>query len=333
MAEVIRIALPADPATLAFTEGVSGVTPEQLERHRPDAHFVCVDGGALRARCSAWWRDAPPLEGESLGAIGHFAAVDEDAARAVLDIAAAALAEAGCTLAVGPMDGNTWRSYRLVTDFGAEPPFLLEPWNPPEWPGWFETAGFAPLAGYHSLLFPQLSRDPPPKPLPALVRLRPLDVIRFDDELQCIFRLSVAGFARNYLYTPLDETDFLAQYRAFRERIVPEVNLIAEVDGAAAGFIFCYPDLLEAQRLGGAPRTLVLKSLAVLPPMQGHGLGGLLVAHARAAGARLGYTRAIHALMLDENVSARISRSAGQMMRRYALYARRLGAGEHSGNA
>lgn len=327
MAEVIRVALPADPAALAFSGGVAAVSPEQLARHRPDAHFVCVEGVELRARCSAWWRDAPPLAGEKLGAVGHFAAAGEDCARAVLDAAAAALADAGCTLAAGPMDGNTWRSYRLVTDFGAEPPFLLEPWNPREWPRWFEAAGFAVLAGYHSLLFADLSRDPPPKPPPAGVRLRALDPARFDDELKLIFRLSAAGFARNYLYTPLAEADFLAQYLPFRERIVPEVNLIAETDGAAAGFIFCYPDLLEAQRLGAAPRTLVLKSLAVLPQMQGRGLGGLLVAHARAAGARLGYTRAIHALMLDENVSTKISRAAGQVMRRYTLFARRLGRG------
>ncbi len=330
MAEVIRIALPADPAALVFSGGVAAVPPAQLDRHRPDAHFVCVEGGELRARCSVWRTDAPPLAGETLGAVGHFAAADEASARAVLDAAAAALREAGCTLAVGPMDGNTWRSYRLVTDFGAEPPFLLEPWNPPEWPRWFEAAGFAVLAGYHSLLFADLARDPPPKPLPAGARLRPLDASRFDDELKLIFRLSVEGFARNYLYTPLAEADFLSQYLPFRERIVPEVNLIAEVAGEPAGFIFCYPDLLEAQRLGAAPRTLVLKSLAVLPQMQGHGLGGLLVAHARAAGRALGYTRAIHALMLDENISTKIGRASGQVMRRYTLFARRLGAGARS---
>ncbi|HSO06731.1 MAG TPA: GNAT family N-acetyltransferase [Pelomicrobium sp.] len=324
MAEVIRVALPAEPEALAFAGDLTAVPPEQLDRHRPDAHFVCVENGELRARCSVWWRDAPPLAGEKLGAVGHFAAADEGSARAVLDAAAAALAGAGCTLAAGPMDGNTWRSYRLVTDFGADPPFLLEPWNPLEWPLWFEAAGFVPLARYHSLLFADLSRDPAPKPLPAGVRLRALDPARFDDELKLIFRLSVAGFARNYLYTPLAEADFLSQYLPFRERIVPEVNLIAEVDGEPAGFIFCYPDLLEAQRLGAAPRTLVLKSLAVLPAMQGHGLGGLLVAHARAAGRALGYSRAIHALMLDENVSTKISRASGQVMRRYTLFARRL---------
>ena len=37
--------------------------------------------------------------------------------------------------AVGPLDGSTWRRYRLVTERGVEPPFFMEPDNPDDWPG------------------------------------------------------------------------------------------------------------------------------------------------------------------------------------------------------
>ena len=126
--------------------------PGAQAAHHPDAHWVAVDGGTTVARCSLWWRQAPPLEGERTAAVGHFSASPgaAHAARALLEQGCRELQAQGATLAVGPMDGNTWRSYRLVSDAGQEPPFFLEPWNPPEWNAHFTAAGFAPLAGFHS---------------------------------------------------------------------------------------------------------------------------------------------------------------------------------------
>ena len=37
-------------------------------------------------------------------------------------------------MAVGPMDGSTWRRYRFITERGAEPAFFLETYNPDVWP-------------------------------------------------------------------------------------------------------------------------------------------------------------------------------------------------------
>ena len=87
---------------------------------------------------------------ETPGAIGHFAALDEPATMKLLGTACDQLRVNGCTCAVGPMDGNTWRPYRLVTERGREPPFFLEPDNPDEWPRWFAACGFLPLAQYYS---------------------------------------------------------------------------------------------------------------------------------------------------------------------------------------
>ena len=39
------------------------------------------------------------------------------------------------------MDGDTWHSYRFVTEPGTEPPFILEPVNPSHWPTLFEALG------------------------------------------------------------------------------------------------------------------------------------------------------------------------------------------------
>ena len=93
-----------------------------------------------RACCSLWWKKVPPFAAHKVGVIGHYASTDDAPAWALLDAALDSLRRHDCTVAIGPMDGNTWRHYRFATELGAEPPFFLEPANPPAWPLQFERA-------------------------------------------------------------------------------------------------------------------------------------------------------------------------------------------------
>jgi hypothetical protein len=302
-------------------------TPAQILAHRAEGHVATA-----QARCSWWLDTAPPLAGERPGVIGHFAATDADAARAVLDRACDELARRGASLAVGPMDGNTWRRYRWVVDSAPdEPPFLLEPCNPPAYPGWWRAAGFATLATYQSALVTRLdTRDPRLDRVRERlaadgVAIRTLDpaAARFESELRALHALSLVSFAHNYLYTPLPEADFVAQYLPYREKIRPEFVFIAEHHGRCVGYMFSLPDLLRPAR--GLPAdTLVLKTAAILPRRAYAGLGGLLAEMTHHAARAAGLTRVIHALALEDNPVTNITARHGGVMRGYALFARRL---------
>jgi GNAT superfamily N-acetyltransferase len=283
-----------------------------------------------------WWTSAPPLAGEHPGVIGRFRAADATAARRVLEHATALLREQGCTLAIGPMDGNTWRSYRFVTDAGSAPPFLLEPRNPPEYPAWWEAAGFAPLAQYHSTATEDLAVVDPrvgaaaERLAAAGVTVRALSPDRYAEDLAAIHDVSVESFRDNYLYTPLARDAFVAQYAGLRERLRPELVLLAEQGGRAVGYVFAIPDLEEPAR--GAPlRTAIVKTLAVRPGRAFAGLGAVLLARVHAAARDLGLRRAVHALMHESNRSRNLSAHYGAPLRRYTLYARRLAGGGQSG--
>jgi predicted N-acetyltransferase YhbS len=285
--------------------------------------------GATIAEVALWWTQAPPLAGERLGFIGSFSATSETATVAVLRRAAAELRVRGCTLAVGPMDGNTWRRYRLVTEPGNEPPFFLEPTNPAEWPAWWRAAGFGPLAEYYSTATDDLAAQDARLDAVALrmaaagVTIRPLDPARFEEELEKIYAVSVVSFQQNYLYTPLPKEAFVAQYRAIQARVRPELVLLAEQAGRPVGYLFATPDYAQAQR-GGAVTTVIVKTLAVLPGRAYAGLGALLMGEAHAAGRRLGFTRAIHALMHESNKVRNLSAIYARTIRRYTLFAKRL---------
>lgn len=314
---------------LRFSPGeeIPGFDSATLSAQRADEHLCAED---CSARCSLWWRVVPETAGERIGIVGHFQAASGEAGAAILGRAVLRLQEQGCTLVIGPMDGNTWRRYRVLTERGAEPPFFMEPDNPDWWAAAFEAAGFSPLAGYSSSLVQDLERRDPRagRTLERLkregVKVRCLDPLRFEEDLRRIYQVSVVSFTDNYLYTPLPEAAFLAQYLPYREKIRPELVLLAEQNGQPVGYLFAVPDYAEALR--GAPvRTVIGKTLAVLPGRRCGGLGVVLtnLLHERAQA--LGYSRVIHALQHDQNDRVRnMSRFFGEIMRRYTLYSRRL---------
>jgi GNAT superfamily N-acetyltransferase len=327
---IVRGLRPGDASPPMTKTAVDPVPAADRQRHAPDLHLLGItDGSTLASRCSCWWQRTPELPSERVGVVGHFAASEAAAGIALLRAACDSLRDARCTVAVGPMDGNTWRRYRLVTERGAEPPFLLEPDNPDDWPDMWRKAGFVPIATYSSALNGDLTQDDPridrarARLASEGVTIRPIDLRNPDADLHRMFALSLESFRRNFLYSPIDEAEFLEQNRVLLPLVNPELVLLAECGADLAGFLFAIPDALQARR-GGAIDTIVIKTVAVADGRTRAGLGSVLVAAAHAAARRLGFTRAIHALMHEQNVSQNISRRYARPIRRYQLFARRL---------
>jgi GNAT superfamily N-acetyltransferase len=350
--------------TLLESEAQLASIPQEIDRDRPDGHVMVTEGGRLAARCSWWWgfrrglktqtpqRTAEPdacsespagggsqagVVGRGLqtpppnpiGLIGHYAALDERAGLEALRRGCDRLAAAGCTTALGPMDGSTWQRYRFVTHRGSEPAFFLEPENADEWPSHFVGAGFSPTATYRSAVTHDLARAAAGVPDLEMrlrdrgITPRPLNGERLDRELASLYTISLEAFRENVAYSPITEEQFRLLYRSVLPFVRPELVTIAEFDRQAIGFLFAIPDALEASR-SGSIRTVILKTMAVLPAWRGLGLGRLLFARTHAIALELGYTRAIHALMHDDNQSRTMSAQSARPFRRYALFARSL---------
>jgi len=112
--------------------------------------------------------------------------------------------------------------------------------------------------------------------------LRPIDLGRFEAELEILHRLSTAIFAENFLYEPISLDDFIAMYAPLRSFLDADLVRIAmSPDGEPVGFLFSVVDYHEAVKAMRGKRNWLaklrflarrsradavnLKSLGVLP--------------------------------------------------------------------
>lgn len=328
-------------AFLALAEGIYGDDPD----HFPPARDAVLHGmaraeflgrqrfwmaerkGKTVARLAA--RISPALfddGGNPYGLIGFFEARDDpDAVWMLLAAAVKWLREQGAVQVVGPMDGDTWHRYRFNNGPFDERPFLMEPYNPPHYPELWEGCGFRVLEGYFSDRVPDVS-----KAADALeakheracglgYTFRPLNVARFDEELELLHRLSCAGFHENLLYNPIPLAEFLAMYRGVERLVDPEMVLIARSEGGSeAGFLFCIPDLLPGNE--GPSGAFNMKSVAISPEHRRKSLASAMAYLAYRRAAELGIGRCNACLIRDGNPSAALTGGTGAPLRRYSLY-------------
>ncbi|MBM9612801.1 hypothetical protein JWJ90_00715 [Desulfobulbus rhabdoformis] len=286
----------------------------------------CLIAG--ESRCGVWFAPEAMLE-DAYGVIGHYWAKDSQQSHQLLSTACNLLRESGCATVYGPMNGNTWKAYRFVTWSDGAAPFLMEPENPPEWPGYWLESGFVPRHEYMSTVVRDLAATDPrlvkarTRLMDAGVTWRTIDLSHFQEELTKVYDLSREAFSNNILYSAIDQSTFLEQYLPFVDHIDPRYVLLAHdsVD-SCCGFVFAIPDLLQLKR--GQPLSrLVIKTLAVSSKRRYGGLGAILVEEVQQAALTNGLDSAIHALMYSGNVSANIGRNS-DLIRRYTLFAKTL---------
>lgn len=277
--------------------------PEVLERN----------GSSL-----AIYREAPTWDGKRTAALGSLKFATADAGSALVTEAMHQLKTEGYEAAVGPMDGDTWRAYRSVTQSDGSPPFLMEPTSGEHDVACLEAADFTPISGYVS------ARVETQKAIREKRSSRVgLEILNWDGQspeafFGEVYDFSVAGFARNRFYKPISREEFLGMYTPYVPFLKRELILFARrANGDLAGFLFGIPNYAE----GPGTKTAILKTYASSVFGAGHLLADVF--HRNAL--EHGYTTTIHALMHEDNIAlARSGKLGGEVFRRYALFGRTL---------
>ncbi len=263
------------------------------------------------------YREAPDWDGPAI-AVAKPKFTSVEAGAAILNEAAEIAKLAGATGLIGPMEGDTWHSYRLVSDSDGRPAFLMEPTSGEHDLAAFEAAGFSQIGGYFSASVPLAEVASSTLAAQDDLTLETWDGSDPEALFAQVHALSVRAFANNAFYKPISLDDFLAMYMPVVSVLKRELIFFArDSAGDLKGFLFGIPNYAE----GPSPKAAILKTYASLQKGAGH----LLSSAFYKAALQAGYDTAIHALIHDDNLSAlRSAANGAEVFRRYALMGRRL---------
>lgn len=282
--------------------------------------------------------------GRPHGMLGFFEALEHaEAVRELLETSIGWLSDTGAGTVVGPMNGDTWHSYRFNIGPFDYPPFLMEPYNPPYYPELWERCGFTTLETYYSQRVENIQalmsglEQKHERALSNGYTMRRLDSHRFLEELETIYVLSGESFADNFLYSEISLREFISLYAGAKRLLDPDLTWLTHApDGSTAGFLFALPDefravaamrgrrdplaLLRFALTRGKADAINIKSAGVARAHRRTGLFAALTFCACREAVRKGH-RAVNLCLIKEgNPSGALADSVAKVLRRYVLY-------------
>jgi GNAT superfamily N-acetyltransferase len=241
-------------------EALGLITPEKngWYSHAKAQLFLAERGGAIVGRISAHI-DTLALEmpadrgfGPGSGQWGLMDAEDEGVFRALFERAEQWLRDQGVTRALGPISQSIWEEPGLLIEGYDHPPTIMMGHDKPEYRGWIEAAGYAPVK---QLLTYDLDIT---KEFPPLVqrivasgeknpriRVREVDKTRFDEEAAIILAILNDAWSDNWGFVPLTPPEIKDVGVKLKPIVFNDLIRIAEVDGRPVAFMITLPDLNE----------------------------------------------------------------------------------------
>jgi GNAT superfamily N-acetyltransferase len=287
--------------------------------------------------------------GDGCGFFGFFESEDDPRTAALLlDAVAGWVRARGLRTLRGPLSFSINDDAGLLVDGFDTPAALMMPHNPRHYPALLEAAG---LRGIKDLLVYQNTPDRFParladaEPLLAKrhgVRVRPLDLTRFDADVALVKDLFNRGWERNWGFVPFTDREIDHLAAQLRPIVVPRLVLFAEAAGRPVGFLAALPDLNQALRANPSGRLfpgllrvwwasrritrLRVLLLGALPEWRGRGVDALLGKHIWDAARELGYDWAEAGWVLEDNLPMRnaLERMGFARYKTYRIYERPL---------
>ncbi len=265
--------------------------------------FLVKDQGKIVGRCAAFIDHlAADFWKEPVGLFGYFDCIPSPAAaRLLLEAARDWLRARGCTSMRGPWSFVS-QEWGMVVEGFVPSPVIMAPYNPPYYNDYMVEFG---LHKIKDLLCWYIStaegHDIPPriKELTDLVakrygvRVRQVDMSRYDREVETIIEMSNTSLIENWGYSPVTEDEVRAMARDMKPIIQPKGVLIAEDKaGRPIGFAITLPDVNSLLKglngrlfpfgflklLRGIPRLRRYRmfALGVIPEYHGKAVDSLL---------------------------------------------------------
>ncbi|MBL1278701.1 MAG: hypothetical protein COA33_000380 [Fluviicola sp.] len=260
--------------------------------------------------------------------IGSYECIDDvDASNYLIHFARELAKKRGSKFLLGPMEGSTWNNYRF-SEKNDRKNFFMEPYHHIYYNQQFLDAGFKKIAQYDSNLDSKLTvdslkiKDYEVEFTKKGANFRTIRMDDFENELRRIGKFSIDSFADNFLYTSISPEDFVSKYLPYKKYFDARMIWIVEnPEEQIQAIIFAIKDYHDT-----ANETFIIKTIARRKESTYKGIGSYLAVKVMQIAKELGYKKVIHALMIQNNASVKISKvNDGDRFKSYALYALKTG--------
>jgi hypothetical protein len=289
--------------------------------------------------------------GERTTWFGFFEAVDQSTAEDLLRQVEHWGRARGSAVVRGPANPNLNESAGLLIDGFDEDPYVLMPYNPPEYARFVEDTGYAKVK---DLLAWSLDRSASVSDrivrIADRVKKRAGVVVRtanlhdFDREVAALQMIYRSAWAENWGFVPPTDAEITQLARDLRPVLDPEIALFAEIDGRPVGCAIAIPDMNQVLkrmrgrllpfgvfhllRRGAIINQARVLLVGVISDLRHTGLYPLLIAEIFRRGRARGYGAAELSWTLEDNVAvnAGIEAAGGRRSKTYRLYEKALGS-------
>jgi GNAT superfamily N-acetyltransferase len=178
---------------------------------------------------------------------------DRAVAHALLDTAAAWLRDRGRNQILGPADYSTNYECGLLIEGFETPPRIMMNHNPPYYAELLESWGLTKVKDLYCWWF-ERSSDLAERWAKLAVRIsarggftiRPFRMQNFTQEVESCKQIYNEAWQKNWGFVKMTDAEFEHMGKQLRDWAVPELLLLAEIEGKPVGFSMTLPDMNEA---------------------------------------------------------------------------------------
>jgi GNAT superfamily N-acetyltransferase len=228
-------------------------------------------------------------------------------------------------------------------------PYVMMPYNPPEYPRYLEAAGYRKAKDLYAWLF-ERDQEMGEKigRLAKRVRTRyqtvtrPVNMQRFDEELALVKKLYNEAWEENWGFVKYTEAEFDHLASELKRIVDPDLARFVELEGQVAGMGICIPDVNQVlKRARGRLLPfgiaaflrrdkiidqLRLAILGLKPEYRNKGLETVLVDELYRPAIEKGYRRCECSWVLEDNraMNRALAVSGAKLYKTYRIYQKEL---------
>jgi GNAT superfamily N-acetyltransferase len=322
-------------------------------RHAEAACFLARRNGKTVGRIAAIIdRNHIKFHNEQAGFFGFFECLPDCAvARELLERAAGWLKERGIEIMRGPVNPSTNDECGFLLEGFDSPPMVMMTYTPAYYLDYMERCGMTKAKDLYAYMADigdvaaggRLERiaSAVKARIPGLT-VRPASMKKFQLEVKEVQEIYNSAWSRNWGFMPMTDAETGSMAKRLKPLIVPELMLMAEVNGKPAAFIVSLPDYNQVLgKINGSLgpvgiakflwysrkiRDIRVMAMGVTKEYRKKGIEGLLYLESFKAAVKNGYERAEMSWILEDNVLMQRGcvLMGGKLYKKYRIYEKKI---------